>query len=336
MKVLFSLLMAVLLLAACKPKSKYNGKKIEEKNMLALGGEQQYVEITGESDAAPVLLFIHGGPGWPQTPFLRYFNSDLAKRFVLVSWDQRGCGKSYMNNPNPPNMTLEQIVKDAHELTAYLKEKFDQRRIYIAGFSWGSIVGMELAQKYPEDYSAFISISQVVNINKGMEVTQQWLTEEAKKVNDTATLNMVAKLKAKDTSVCKTDLECFMQQYVLVNKYKGAYFSDSLPAVEEKVMGMYDDYKGYDWNKGFEFSASQLAKDMFAADFTKVEQLKIPVYFLAGSHDWNVPSAVTALFFENISAPEKKIYWFKKSGHNIPEEEAVLFNETLGYKILKD
>ena len=181
MKVWISLLMAVLLVAACKPKSKYDGNKMEEKNMLVLGGEKQYVEITAESDEAPVLLFIHGGPGWPQTPFLRYFNSDLSKRFVLVSWDQRGCGKSYMSNPNPPNMTLAQIVSDAHELTAYLKKKFSQRRIYLAGFSWGSIVGMELAQKYPEDYSAFISISQVVNINKGMEVTQQWLTEEAKK-----------------------------------------------------------------------------------------------------------------------------------------------------------
>lgn len=66
MKVWISLLMAVLLVTACKPKSKYNGNKMEEKNMLVLGGEKQYVEITAESDEAPVLLFIHGGPGWPK------------------------------------------------------------------------------------------------------------------------------------------------------------------------------------------------------------------------------------------------------------------------------
>ena len=241
-----------------------------------------------------------------------------------------------MNNPNPSNMTLQQVVSDAHELTTYLKEKFDQRRIYIAGFSWGSIVGMELAKQYPNDYTAYIAISQVVNMKKGIQVTQQWLEEEAKKVNDTATLNTLAKLRSNDSAFCKSDLDCFMQQSKLVSKYKGDVYSDTAAAAEEKAMKQYEDYKNYDWMKGFEFSARHFEKDLFAADFTNVEQLQIPVYFLAGKHDWQVPSAITAMYFENFSAPEKKIYWFKNSGHNIPEEEATLFNETLMYKILKD
>lgn len=233
-------------------------------------------------------------------------------------------------------MTLQQIVSDAHELTVFVKEKFDKKKIYVAGFSWGSIVGTELVQQYPDDYTAYIAISQVVNINKGMEATQQWLGEQATNANDTAALNILTKLKAKDTAVCKSDLECFMQQYGLVNKYKGATFNDSITPLEEKIMSMYDDYKGYDWNKGFEFSASHLAKDMFAADFTKLQQFKLPVYFLAGQHDWNVPSVLTAKFFENIIAPKKELIWFKNSGHNLPEEEAQLFNETLLNKILQD
>lgn len=336
MKIIFSFAVFVLLFAACKPKTKPAGKKIEQKTMLTLGGEQQYVEITGDNDAAPVLLFIHGGPGWPQTPTLRYFNSDLTKKFVLVSWDQRGCGKSYMENPAPANMSLQQIINDAHELTTYLKDKFKQRRIYLAGYSWGSIVGMELAQKYPDDYTAYIGICQVVNMRKGIEVGRQWIAEQAKKANDTASLNAIAKLNNNDTSFCKGDLACFMQQYLLVNKYKGATFNDSAAALEEKAMALYDDYKNYDWNKGFEFSAGKLEKNMFATDFTNVQQLKIPVYFLQGRHDWNVPSAIVAMYFENLSAPEKKIYWFENSGHNLPAEEPALFNETLMYKILKD
>jgi hypothetical protein len=45
---------------------------IAEKSLIELGGEKQYVEITGASRANPILLFLHGGPGWPQTPHLRY------------------------------------------------------------------------------------------------------------------------------------------------------------------------------------------------------------------------------------------------------------------------
>lgn len=336
MKIYFSLFIVLLLAAGCKPRTQPPGKKIEEKSMLLLGGENQYVEITGENDAAPVLLFIHGGPGWPQTPMLRYFNSELTKKYIVVSWDQRGCGKSYMNNPNPGNMTLQQVVSDAHELTAYLKKKFgDNRSIYLAGFSWGSIVGMELAQKYPRDYEAYIAISQVISLSKGTQVAREWLEEEAKKANDTATLNTIAKLNAKDTSFCKSELDCFLLQSKLVSKYKGDVYNDTMYAAEEKAMKAYDDYKDYDWMKGFEFSARHFEKDMFAADFSGVGQLEIPVYFLAGKNDWQVPSIITQAFYDNFSAPEKKIFWFKNTGHNIPEEAAAEFNDILVHKILK-
>lgn len=94
-----------------KTKEKANARdkssitSINEKTYIPLGGEEQYVEITGTSDKDPVLLFIHGGPGWPQTPHLRYFNADLTKSVILVSWDQAGCGKSYMRNPDPTSIT---------------------------------------------------------------------------------------------------------------------------------------------------------------------------------------------------------------------------------------
>ena len=333
MKIFFSCIAVLFSLTACMTNAK-KGVAVNEKTMIELGGEKQYIEITAASDKKPVLLFLHGGPGWPQTPFLRYFNADIAQKFILVSWDQRGSGLSYLSNPNPANMTLKQIVSDAHDLTAYLKNKFNQQKIYIAGYSWGSIVGMELALQYPEDYEAYISISQVINMKKGMEVTQLWLKDEATKAKDTTTLNTLQKLK--DTAFCKSDLDCFMQQYQLLNKYKGAVYNDSLAAKEEKIMKLYDDYKGYDWNKAFEFSASHLAKDMFAADFTKVERLKIPAYFLVGQHDWNVPSVITAMFEENLIAPDKKLYWFKASAHGLLEEEAAEFNETIMYKIIQE
>jgi proline iminopeptidase len=73
--------------------------KVQEKTFVELGGEEQYVEMTGASEDLPVLLFLHGGPGWPQTPHLRYFNADLTKQMILVSWDQAGCGQSYKHNP---------------------------------------------------------------------------------------------------------------------------------------------------------------------------------------------------------------------------------------------
>src|SRR6266487_5644074 len=78
---------------------------VNEKSLISLGGEKQYVEMTGVSSKNPALLFLHGGPGWPQTPHLRYFNADLTKAVTLVAWEQSGCGKAYMNNPDPKNLS---------------------------------------------------------------------------------------------------------------------------------------------------------------------------------------------------------------------------------------
>ena len=148
------------------------------KTLMELGGEQQYVEISGPSEKVPVILFIHGGPGWPQIPQLRYFNNALTKSFILATWDQRGCGLSYQHNPVPANMTLAQVVEDAHQLTRYLLKTYHKNKIILAGYSWGSIVGIELARLYPEDYSAYVGIAQVVNIKAGMAISRHWIQQQ--------------------------------------------------------------------------------------------------------------------------------------------------------------
>lgn len=336
-------LTSLLLLAACNNQQSNKqdtgidsaSKKVEEKYLMNLGGEKQYVEITGASDKNPVLLFIHGGPGWPQMPQLRYFNSDLTKAFTVATWDQRGCGLSYMNDSLAGNITLDQIVADAYELTQMLKKKFKQEKRFLAGFSWGSNVGLTLALKHPEDYAAYIGISQVVNMQEGMEVTQQWLSEKAKENNDTATLHILKRLEKGDSSLCKTPLDCFIKQYELVSKYHGAVFNPRSDTTVAQAMTQYDDYKNYDWNKGFYYSAASLEKDVFATDFSNVTSIDIPVYFIAGRHDWNVPAVLVEAFVKKLQAPHKEIIWFENSGHGPLEEEPEKFNSVMVEKLIK-
>lgn len=323
------LLLSVVVCTAQQSKQPASVKKVEEKLLIELGGEKQYVEITGESDKNPVLLFIHGGPGWTQTPQLRYFNADLTKYFTLVAWEQRGTGKSFMNNPEPKNVTLEQIVADGHELTQKLKEKFGQNKIYLVGYSWGSIVGMNLAQKFPNDYQAYIGIAQVINMKKSMNISQKWLYDRAKEKGDKVTLQALEKLKKPTTDFCNGDLQCFIKQYELVTKYDGAIYNKDTNAENEKALTKYEDYKDYDWTKAFEFSAKNLEKDMFATDFRNVKELKLPVYFFLGRHDWNVSATLAAEFAKNLKAPKKKVIWFENSGHSLLEEEPQKFNKIM-------
>ncbi len=343
MKKYFSILISSLLFFSCgnrqlnKTDTDINPapKKIEEKYLMDLGGAKQYVEITSESDKNPVLLFIHGGPGWPQTPQLRYFNADLTKSFIVVTWDQRGCGISYLNDSTVHNLTLDQIVNDAYELTQMLKEKFKQKKIFLAGFSWGSAVGLKLALKHPGDYVAYIGISQIVNMKPGMVVTQNWLRERSKEKNDTTTLRILKGFSQGDSSICKSPLDCFVKQYELVTKYGGAVFNPRSDTTVAKAMTQYADYKNYNWDKGFFYSARLLEKDIFAVDFSNITKIEIPVYFIAGRHDWNIPAVLVVELVKKIQAPYKEIIWFENSGHGPLEEEPEKFNAIMVEKLLK-
>jgi pimeloyl-ACP methyl ester carboxylesterase len=102
-----------------------------------LGGVEQTVTIRGVDTTKPVLLFLHGGPGMPSSPWATWNNdhADLEQNFVLVHWDQRGAGKSFYEALTPEDMHIENFVSDTLELTDILRERFDQDKIFLWGHS---------------------------------------------------------------------------------------------------------------------------------------------------------------------------------------------------------
>jgi pimeloyl-ACP methyl ester carboxylesterase len=82
------------------PTGEVIGGSIAEVGYRHLGGLAQWVMIRGESLANPVLILLHGGPGFSETHFFRHFSSALEKVFTVVYWDQRGSGKSF--DPGSP------------------------------------------------------------------------------------------------------------------------------------------------------------------------------------------------------------------------------------------
>ena len=100
-------------------------------------------------------------------------------------------------------------------------------------------------------------------------------------------------------------------------------------------MMAYDDYKNYDWLRAFMYSAHRLENDLFSTDLRSINKIKIPAYFFAGRHDWNVPASVTEKFLATLKAPKKELVWFENSGHEPLEEEAEKFNRAIIERIVQ-
>ena len=289
--------------------------------MLKINGVEQYIEIKGISRTNPVLLFIHGGPAWPATPMIRKYNQELTKDFVLVSWDQRNCGKS--ETDKSVKLTTELYVEDAHQVTEFLMKEFNKRKIYVAGHSWGSTISILLITQYPEDYNAYFGMGQFVNPNKSNNIVKEFVIQQAEIKKDTATM---AKMKLFDFSPANDynmPFEKLMEFFQTVNPY---IKSDEVAVLEDPTQ-LYDDYKAIDWFGPLMQTGPELIQYMnsIKIDLFQYNKFEVPVYFLLGRHDYNTPSVLAEQYFDTIKAPKKKLFWFEKSGHSPHWEEPSLF-----------
>jgi proline iminopeptidase len=101
-----------------------------------------YYEESGNPNGKPV-VFLHGGPGGGTDPKMRRFFNP--KRYRIVLFDQRGCGKSRPSASLVDNTTWH-LVSDIEAVRQHLKIE----RWQVFGGSWGSTLALAYAQKHPE------------------------------------------------------------------------------------------------------------------------------------------------------------------------------------------
>ena len=101
-----------------------------------------YWEKSGNPKGADVLI-IHGGPGGGSSPaYRRYFDP---KKFNIIQFDQRGCGRSLPHSELKENST-HHLIADIEKLRRFLKIDF----WHVFGGSWGSTLSLIYAIQNPD------------------------------------------------------------------------------------------------------------------------------------------------------------------------------------------
>jgi proline iminopeptidase len=120
-----------------------------ETGMLDVGdGHTVYWERVGTKGAKPA-VFLHGGPGGTISPRQRRVFDP--KRYDVILFDQRGCGKSTPNASLEANTTWH-LVADIERLREMCG--FDQWLVF--GGSWGSTLALAYAETYPQRVSELV------------------------------------------------------------------------------------------------------------------------------------------------------------------------------------
>jgi proline iminopeptidase len=114
---------------------------VEEPHLL-------YVDESGQPDGLPV-LFVHGGPGAGCDALSRrFFDPEL---YRIVTFDQRGCGRS-MPHASLQNNTTADLIADMERI----REHLGIEQWVLFGGSWGSTLSLAYAQTHPERVLALI------------------------------------------------------------------------------------------------------------------------------------------------------------------------------------
>lgn len=256
----------------------------------------------------PVAFLVHGGPGADHTSYKPTFSA-LSSKMQLIYFDHRGQGRSARGAKE--TYTLDNNVEDMEALRQYL----GLEKIVVIGGSYGGMVALSYAVRYPENVSHMIAIATVPDyrfLQRAKETLAERGTEEQKAV-------------AQRLWDGAFENEAQLREYFQV---MGSMYSVSYNPQLPKNVG----------NRAIlSPDAINIAFGGFLRSYNILDQLHkimLPTLVIGARHDW----ICAPEFSEEIARaiPNADLRIFENSGHLIRDDEPeALLDAIAGFLVYK-
>ena len=302
---------------------------INESMYVNINGSKQWISIYGQNKNNPVLLYLHGGPGASTSLYDYAFTRKWSDVYTVVTWDQRGCGKSY-DKSHSETITADIMMQDGKAMTEFLRDYLQVEKITLLGHSWGSYFGANLVLAHPEYYEAFIGTGQFIDTDEnelrlyeaaltwsendpeGREMVEKWgATLEAGKL-DGHLRNKI--MERYGYGMMKDGTDYSIPAAVLFNPYYS--LKDILSFL--KSHNLSEEYKSFFLSDGFH-DMSLLGRYDYA----------VPYYNINGDIDYQTNYSLACEYFEQVNAPRKQMFVMKDATHGLLESRSEEFSAYL-------
>lgn len=289
---------------------------IVEQRFIPAGGIQQWIQIRGEDRRNPVLLILHGGPGWPNATFSLPLRS-WEKHFTVVQWDQRGAGKTLGRNgkSGTGEMTFGRRVSDAIEVTEFLRQYLHKDKVVLLAESMGTMVGVPLAKCRPDLFSALVVTDLYVEMARNEALKHQMTLERLRAGGNP---KGVAALEKIGSDLTRWDLNAW-------NTNMAWAFKTNIPTPNldrallfplvlfSPIYSLRDIYWVF---SGFYFSTKKLFEEIKKYDARQFgNRFDIPFFVIQGESDVITLTPLAKEYFKDVEAPEKQIAYIQNAGH---------------------
>jgi pimeloyl-ACP methyl ester carboxylesterase len=301
---------------------------LSEKTSIEVNGAVQGVFIKSRSPELPVLLYLHGG--MPDYFLTARHPTGLEDLFTVVWWEQRGSGLSHAAVDSSSPITVDQIVSDAIALTDHLRRRFRQDKIYLMGHSGGTFIGLQVLQRAPGLFHAYIGVAQITDQLESEQQAYEYMVSRFRESGDT---KWVRRLRA--TSVEHgTPREYLRVRDPAMHRLGVGTMHEMTSLFSGLIVPslLFPEYtvreKWHLWAAKARSGASVLWDAMISTDLRQsVPEVQVPVYFFHGVHDFTCSYSMARSYAAELRAPVTGFYSFFNSAHSpIFEEPARVRN----------
>jgi proline iminopeptidase len=289
-----------------------NPRGIVEERFVQIGGLEQWISIRGEDRANPVLLVVHGGPGFSYgmfTPIMRAWE----KQFTVVQWDQRGAGRTFARHRREcGELSVDRLTADGIEVAAYIRSHLVTDELILVGSSFGSLIALRMAKARPELFAAYVGTDQNVGMGRANEyqATLNWLRALGRKKGVTVLEKLGPDHSRWSAADWSTVAKWTMTSDPATNPTRtllgpSMWFAPGMSLRDLKQS-----------NDAMKFSAERLYREFPTADAWSLgTQYDMPFFVFQGEGDVMTPPTQAAEYFDAVKAPVKKMTLIESAGH---------------------
>ena len=291
---------------------------IDDALFVELGGVPQWVTIRGQDRTNPVILLLHGGPGSAIAGLAPAF-VPWERDFTVVQWDQPGAGRTFRaaGRTVAPDLTIDSMVADGIELTQWLRGRLGKDKIVLVGWSWGTILGVNMAKARPDLFAVYVGTGQVVSMEEGEAI---------------AYANVLAKARARADADAIAELEALgpppyagLQEISIQRKWatfyeagmslEAAFVLPQLLAPRTQLADIYD-LATATAASGNHFVGADMKGPMTEIDLRRLgPDFALPVFLFQGTADDFTPAELSRAWLDSLSAPQKAFVPIENAGH---------------------
>jgi proline iminopeptidase len=263
---------------------------------IPVGNAELYSREVGQGTE---IIVLHGGPDFDHSYFVPDLDR-LSDSFHLIYYDQRGRGRS-ADRVQPEDVTLASEIADIEKVRQY----FHLDSVVLLGHSWGTVLALEYALRYPERVSRMILMNPApASTADYKQLRTEWLEKRPEDMEQRKTISASAAYKEGDPDAVtayyrihfKPALARREDYEMIIARLRASFTKEGIlksRAIEARLMN--DTWSSPDYDL-----------------LPKLKSLRIPTLVISGDHEF-IPAATAEHITQGV--PNAHMVTLKDCGH---------------------